>query len=162
MKMQYDLEKRIFLLEKYIKFDSITAVQRAYTSKYKNEKAPDHTTIRNIVSVFKKTGSVNPMPPKPKKPSQKRLDAQNQLKTMVADPAGFSTRKAACSLGLSHTTILSILHDGFHFKAYKYHFWHKLDDYEKGSFLPNGLSLAPRVKFFFILVTRPIFISFCH
>ena len=38
MKMKYDLEKRIFLLEKYIKFDSITAVQRAYTSKYKNEK----------------------------------------------------------------------------------------------------------------------------
>jgi hypothetical protein len=92
------------------------------------------------------------LPPKHKQPSQKRLEAQIQLKTMIADPTSFSTRKAACTLGMSHTTILSILHDDFHFKAYKYHFWHKLEehDYEKRVIFARWfLSLAPGVKFFF-------------
>ncbi len=102
--------------------------------------------------MFKETGSVKPMPPKPKQSNQKRLEAQIQLKTMIADPTSFSTRKAACALGMSHTTILSILHDDFHFKAYKYHFWHKLEehDYEKRVILPNGsFRWPPELSFFF-------------
>ena len=43
--MKYDLEKPIFLLEKYIKFEKISTVQHAYRSKYKNEPVPDHSTI---------------------------------------------------------------------------------------------------------------------
>jgi hypothetical protein len=39
--MNYDLEKRIFLLEKYIKFEKISTAQHAYRSKYKNEPVPD-------------------------------------------------------------------------------------------------------------------------
>ena len=48
--------------------------------------------------------------------------------------------------------ILSILHDDFHFKAYKYHLWHKLEanDHEKRvKFAEWFLSLAPNVKFYF-------------
>ena len=56
--MKYDLEKPIFLLEKYIKFEKISTVQHAYRSKYKNEPVPDHSTIMGIVSEFKTTGSV--------------------------------------------------------------------------------------------------------
>jgi hypothetical protein len=131
--MKYDLEKRIFLLEKYIKFENFAAVQLAYRINYKSKIAPNRSVILNIYSVFKKTGSVAPMPPKPKLPSQKRLEAQNQLKAMVADPTTFSSRKASAVVGISHTTVLSILHDDLHLKAYKYHQWHKLEvhDYEK-------------------------------
>jgi hypothetical protein len=63
--MRLELEKRIFLIEKYIKFDNVLQVQRAFRMKYRNEKAPSHSTIMNMYSVFKKTGSVKPMPPKP-------------------------------------------------------------------------------------------------
>ena len=107
--------------------------QRAFRTKYPNEKAPSHSAIINLVSAFKQTGSVNPRPPKPKQPSQKRIAAQNQLKTMVSDFKNFSTRKAAVAIGVSQSFILSILHDDFHFMAYKYHLWHKLEenDHEK-------------------------------
>ena len=51
---------------------NISVVQRAYCTKYKNEKAPSRSVILNIVFVFeKKTGSVAPMPPKRKKKSKK-------------------------------------------------------------------------------------------
>ena len=58
--MKYDLEKRIFLLEKYIKFEQISSVQHAYRSKFKNKPAPGHNTIMGIVSAFKTAGSVLP------------------------------------------------------------------------------------------------------
>jgi hypothetical protein len=85
------------------------------------KKLQSHSAIINLVSAFKETGSVYPRPPKPKQPSQKRIATQNQLKTMVSDFKNFSTRKAAAAIGVSQTFILSILHDDFHFKAYKYH-----------------------------------------
>ena len=150
--MKFELEKRIFLLEKYIKLEHVVLVQRAFRTKYPNEKAPSHSTIINLVSAFKETGSVNPRPPKPKQPSQKRIAAKNQLKTMVSYFKNFSTRKAAVAIGVSQTLILSILHDDFHFKAYKYHLWHKLEenDHEKRlKFAEWFLSLAPNVKFYF-------------
>ena len=56
--MKYDLEKRIFLLVKYIKFEKISTLQHAYRSKYKNEPVSDRSTIMGIVSAFKTTGSV--------------------------------------------------------------------------------------------------------
>lgn len=56
--MKYDLEKRLFLVEKYIKFEKVSAVQHAYKTKYKNVPAPDHSTIIGIVSALKKTGPV--------------------------------------------------------------------------------------------------------
>ena len=61
--MKYDLEKRIFLLEKYIKFEQISSVQHAYWSKFKNEPAPGHNTIMSFVSAFKTTDSVLSKPP---------------------------------------------------------------------------------------------------
>jgi len=82
--MKYDLEKRIFLLEKYIKFEQISSVQHAYRSKFKNEPAPGHNTIMGIVSAFKTTGSVLPKPPIKKQPCEKREEAKHQLKDMVA------------------------------------------------------------------------------
>lgn len=150
--MKYDLEKRIFLLEKYIKFEQISSVQHAYRSKFKNEPAPGHNTIMGIVSAFKTTGSVLPKPPIKKQPCEKREEAKNQLKDMVADSATFSSRKASSALGISQTLVLSILHDDLHLKPYKHHKWHKLEvhDYEKRvEFATWFLSLAAQVKFFF-------------
>jgi hypothetical protein len=105
-----------------------------------------------IVSAFKTTGSVLPKPPIKKQPCEKREEAKNQLKDMVADSATFSSRKASSALGISQTLVLSILHDDLHLKPYKHHKWHKLEvhDYEKRvEFATWFLSLAAQVKFFF-------------
>ena len=70
LKIKYELQKRIFLLKNYNKFENISVVQRAYRIKYRNEKAPSRSVILNIVFVFEKTASVAPMPPKRKKQSK--------------------------------------------------------------------------------------------
>ena len=67
--MKYDLKNRIFLLKSFYEFGSIVRVQRAYCAKFNEKIAPNTSTIRNIVSVFEKTGSVSPTPPKHKSPS---------------------------------------------------------------------------------------------
>ena len=142
--LKYDREKPIFLLEKYIKFEKISAVQHAYRSKYKNEPVPDHSTIMGIVSEFKTTGSVLPKHSIMKQPREKREEAK-----MVADSATFSSRKGPRNLA---NTCLIELHDDLHLKAYKHHQWHKLEvhDYEKRvEFAIWFLSLAAQVKFFF-------------
>ena len=64
--MKYDLQKRIFLLRSFYEFGSIVRVQRAYCANFNEKIAPNHSTIKNIVSVFEKTGSVSQTPPKRK------------------------------------------------------------------------------------------------
>lgn len=152
LKMKYDLQKRIFLLKSYIKFENITAVQRAYRTKYKNENAPTYSVIMNIVSVFEKTGSVLPMSNKRKEPSKKRENTKNQLETMVSEFPNLSIRKAASAIGVSTKLIYHILHDDFHLKPYKYQQWHKLEvhDYEKRvKFADWFIRLPQNSKFFF-------------
>ena len=62
-KKKYDLQKRIFLLKRFYKFGSIVRVQREYCANFNEKIAPNHSTIRKIVSVFEKTGSVSSTPP---------------------------------------------------------------------------------------------------
>lgn len=57
--MKYELDKRIFLNDKYIQTQSIVLVQRAYRTKYKSKTAPSATTILNIAKNYKQTGSVD-------------------------------------------------------------------------------------------------------
>ena len=69
--MKYDFKKRIFSLKSFYEFGSIVRVQCAYCANFNEKIAPNHSTIKNIVSVFEKTGSVSPTLPKHKSPSKK-------------------------------------------------------------------------------------------
>lgn len=151
--MKFDLKKRVFLMKNWYKFESISIVQRAFRTEYKNETAPSYTVIKNIISNFEKTGSVGYATPKRKEPNKKREETKNQLKTMFSEDSTLSSRKAASAIGVSQTLIISILNDDLHLKPYKYQEWHKLEyhDYEKRvKFATWFLSLHVNTKFSFI------------
>ena len=118
--MRYTILERIFLVKKYYETKSIARVQGAWRSHFKLTPAPNHITIKNTISKFEKTGSVESLPPTPSKPSQKREGAEKQLKVLYAENPSLSSRKAACAVQMSQTTVLSILRDEFHWKPYKY------------------------------------------
>ena len=43
--MRFDVKKRIFMTKKLIELKSVSLVQRAYRSEYKNKKCPTKATI---------------------------------------------------------------------------------------------------------------------
>ena len=53
---------KLIIYKSFYEFGSIVKVQRAYCAKFNKKIAPNTSTIRNIVSVFEKTGSVSPTP----------------------------------------------------------------------------------------------------
>jgi len=150
LKMKYDLKKRIFLIQKFYQFGSISVVQRIFWTEYKNESAPSYSVKKNIASTFEKTGSVSHPSPKRIKANSKREEAKTQLKALVLTEPTLSSRKAASAIGVSQSLILSILHDDLHLKPYKLQEWHNLEfhDYDKRvSFAQWFLSLNPSTKF---------------
>ena len=56
--MFYDLQKRVFLLKNWYKFGNFVQVQRVYRAQYTTKTFPSISFIKNIISVFEKTGSV--------------------------------------------------------------------------------------------------------
>ena len=52
--MTMDNEKRLFLVKKKIELKSNTLVQRAFRSKWKNDKAPSRSSIKSAVAAFEK------------------------------------------------------------------------------------------------------------
>jgi hypothetical protein len=131
--MKYDTPQRVFLVSMYYQFRCMSKVINAWNTKYKNSDPPSHSTIKNIVSNFEKTGSVAHVPPKCKMPSPKREAAKIELQKMVAEFPSLSIRKAASALSISPTLTYKIYTDDLHLSAYKFHLWHKLEDkdYEK-------------------------------
>ena len=68
-KIEIRFTKTHTLLMRFYEFGSIVRVQRAYWAKFNEKNAQNHSKIKNIVSVFEKTGSVRPTPPKRKSPN---------------------------------------------------------------------------------------------
>ena len=56
--MFYDLQKRVFLLKNWYKFDNFVQVQCIYSAQYTTKTFPSISIIKNIISVFEKTGLV--------------------------------------------------------------------------------------------------------
>jgi hypothetical protein len=108
IKMKFNIQERVFLVSKYFELKHIALVIRAWNSKYRNKKAPDHSTIRNIVSNFEKTGSVAHVAPKRKNTSEKRQAAKMELEKLVADFPSLSIRKAASAVGVSPTLVYRV------------------------------------------------------
>ena len=60
----------MLILKSIYEFGSIVRVQRTYSTKFNIKNALNTSTIRNIVSVFEKTGSVSPTSSKRKSPGK--------------------------------------------------------------------------------------------
>ena len=50
--MRYDIEKRTFLERKFTELKSVTAVQRAFRTRFKSRSAPSGQTIKDIAKKF--------------------------------------------------------------------------------------------------------------
>ena len=149
--MLYDIQKRIFLVQKYYEIKHFTLIQRAFRTKYKSSTAPNQNTIINLINDFEKIGSVAFVIINRKKSSEKRIVAQNQLKSMIDQFPNLSIRKAASAVEVSTTLVFNFIHDDLHLKPYKFHQWHKLEahDYEKRmDFAHWFLSLPMDTKYF--------------
>ena len=92
----------------------MSKVINAWNTKYKNSDPPNHSTIKYIVSYFKKTGSVAYVPSKRKIPSPKREAAKIELEKMVSQFPFLSIRKAASALSISPTLVYKIYTDEIH------------------------------------------------
>ena len=66
------LKLRIFFTKKLYELKSVTLVQRAYRSEYKNKKCPTKATILDLSRKFDRTGSLLDLPPKPKNERETR------------------------------------------------------------------------------------------
>ena len=82
--IKYDLEKQIFLVERFNQLQNICLVKRVWRTKYKNIQAPFSKNILCTVSRFKKTGSVLPNQNRRRDLSQKRKVAKNIAENLVS------------------------------------------------------------------------------
>ncbi len=126
--MRYDIEKRVFMTKKLLSLGSSTLVQRAWRTQFKNVKPPSHTTITRVATRFESRGSVIDKPPFHTKPSEKREEAKNQLKSLYSENPSLSIRKAACAVGISCSMTRDILLNDLKLKPYKYNDCHELLD----------------------------------
>ena len=100
--MKYDKEKALFLINKKKELDNITLVKRAWRSNFKNSKAPNTSTINNIVAKFEKMVLEPQKTKKVEKVTPKRLEARIQLKDHVTQNPKISIRKASKASGFSY------------------------------------------------------------
>ena len=131
--MRYDIQKRIFLTKKLVKLKSVSLVQRAYRSKFKNRPCPTAEAITKLSKKFETTGTLLDLPPKPKKERDIRVDARNKLKLLFSEDPTFSIRKASVDVEISYSLCRDIILKDLQLKPYKYQSAHQLLplDYEK-------------------------------
>jgi len=148
--MVYDLTTRTFIVETFCAKLNYASVQSAYCIKYQTRKPPNKKTIKRMVQCFRETGSAETRARKPYGPSKKRVDAKNQLTTMVTDFASLSIRKAASALPVSESTTRKIMREDLKLKPYKQQHCQvlKSPDFDKRLFFAQWLlSLPKQTKF---------------
>jgi len=128
--MRYDtgIDKRTFLLEKMIKLNNPTLVQRAWRSKFKVKKAPTHSYIKSLYEKFKKTGYVADLPKKYPSKAVKREKTKEKIESLVNEKQAVTIRKAAQEADISCSLARLILKDDLNLKPYKIQETFKLND----------------------------------
>ena len=117
--MKYNQEKRMFLINKFLKLESVRLVQRAYRTEYVTSIAPADSTIRNIVSNFQKTGSVNRKVQKSRKKPVRTKALIESIKNLYVEDNKISLRKIANIVPASISTIRNVAKTEFKLKPYK-------------------------------------------
>ena len=91
--MKYDLEKRVFLNEKFIKTQNIALVQSSFKDKYRSKQAPSQSTILN--KNYKNTGSVGRKQIIAKKRTVRTDDLIKSIKNLFLEDRKLSLKNAA-------------------------------------------------------------------
>lgn len=131
--MRYDIQKRIFLTKKLVELKSVSLVQRAYRSQFKNRPCPTAQAITKLSRKFNTTGTILDLPAKPKKERDIRVHARNTLKALFSEDPTLSIRKASVDAGISFSLCRDILLKDLQLRPYKYQSAHQLSslDYDK-------------------------------
>jgi Helix-turn-helix domain (DUF4817) len=124
--MSYSTEENIFVTKKYDILNSVSLVQRAWRTKFKNYKAPGRYTIVKLTDKFNKTGSVDNLTGKNRKISQKRKDTKIVLEGVVAEKPDLSINEAAQVAGISRELARMVLKEDLNLKPHKLHQYHEL------------------------------------
>ena len=129
----YDIEKRVFLVKMY----SVVAVQRAFSTKYRNKDSPSRYFIMRLIKSFEKTGTVTNSSNKKIIRSEKRI---NPVKELISEFPTLSIRKMASAVGVSTKIVFNIRSDYLHLKSYK------IRDAKRVEFAEWSLALGPNLK----------------
>ena len=93
------MKKRVFLVKMYYKLDSVVAVQRAFSTKYRNKDNPSRYFIMRLIKSFEKTDAVTKSSKKIIR-SEKRINAINPLKELISEFPTLLIRKMASVVGV--------------------------------------------------------------
>jgi len=131
--MKYDLEKRVFLNEKFIKTQNIALVQSSFKAKYRSKQAPSRSTILNINKNYINTGSVGRKQIIAKKRTVRTDDLIKSIKNLFLEDRKLSLRKAANLMPASISTIRIVARKDLKFRPFKFTKTFKLypQDYAK-------------------------------
>jgi hypothetical protein len=88
---------------------SVSLVQRAYRSQFKNRPCPTAQAITKLSRKFNTTGTLLDLPPKPKKERDIRVHARNKLKALFSEDPTLSIRKASVDAEISYSLCRDIL-----------------------------------------------------
>ena len=115
----YDPQKRLFIFEKFCELKNGTLVQRAFRTKYKNDKAHSLSTIKYIVQATRKNIEGNMAPKRTRTRPVRTDDLVETLRKLNLEDRSLSTRKAARMVQASRETIRKVYREELNFKPYK-------------------------------------------
>jgi len=129
----YDNEIRIFLNNKYIEYQSIVKVQRAYRKKFKSKSAPSRSVIKSINNNYLKTGTVARKLIASRKKTVRTDDLIEDIENIHLGDPKTSIRKTANLVPPSTYVVKQVLREDLNLKPYKITRTFKLltTDYEK-------------------------------
>lgn len=136
--MRYDIQKRTFLERKFSQLKSVTAVQRAFRSRYKTRNAPTANTIKDIAKKFESTGSVHDMARKGKGETEFRKTVRKQVQALIESDCQLSLNDVRPNTDASRSTVYRVLKKDLGLKPYRFKERQKLQEADK----PKRLAFA--------------------
>ena len=127
----------------YAKWDSIIKVRRQFSRVYNVHKrhAPGRTSILRWFRQFQETGSVEPRPTSGRRRTSRRQIRKSRDKFERSPKT--SLKRASLQLGISASTIHSVLRNTLHFTGYKLQLRHQIKPADK----PNRLKGPVHVRY---------------
>jgi hypothetical protein len=128
-----DLEKRIFIVQKYFETGSCTLVQRQWKLKFKEKSAPSYSIITSMVLAFKKNGCLNKEHKIERGVTKKRQEAKKSIKIQLSANPSLPLRILSQSNNISPSLARTIAKQDLGLKSMKATYSQELfpPDYEK-------------------------------
>ena len=117
--MKYDIEKQMFILEKFWEKKNYVLVQRAWRTKFKFQPVPTRSNILSILKRFKETGSLNPRPRRKKTQAPGLEAAKSSINDLVRQMPNMSIREIARKTELSNSLVRRVLVNDLKLKPHK-------------------------------------------